>query len=198
MKINSIKSNLNFGKVLKVKQVQENNFVRGRGAFYSGLEQLANVLNNEPTDVYTREEKTEIKKFFNNVLEEDLGKTPVKFKHVIDLGVLLLTGEDAIGVDNKIGVALDDYPKVKQEQDDLFDRFGGKLKDDILLLSSTGDNPADKKKFIKLDKFNYVDENIFYTSLTDGTVCEDLGESRFSSERYNCKNVSYRNEQLIL
>ena len=94
MKINSIKSNINFGKVLKVKQVQENNFIRGRGAFYFGLEQIANVLNNEPTDTYTKEEKTEIKNFFNSILGEDMEKTPVKFKHVIDLGVLLFLLSD--------------------------------------------------------------------------------------------------------
>lgn len=88
MKINNINNNINFGKVIKIKDAQRDGSLYGE---YTHTEQrIAQILSDEKCYDYSQEEKEQIKDFFKSLVED--GK--VLFKHVAD-GKYFVTGQEA-------------------------------------------------------------------------------------------------------
>ena len=212
MKINSLQQNFNnsFKRVIKIDFIQNPNLYRNKHIIKQGTDALASALNNEPTDVYKKEEKEQLKGFFKNILEDYDEKAPVSFHHIPNVGLVLLSGKDAkeIAKDYK---ELDKKhynkkPEKRAKREiEIKEKITNKIENGheytpITNLSfyASSVNSSNKNKFIKIDDFQFYEHQYFYTSLLDGTIDKEEGVSTKPSEVYNAQNITAKYDSLIL
>lgn len=206
MKINKVQQNLNnsFKRVIKVDYIQNPDFYRGKYTVQKSINDLSNVLNNEPTSVYTKKEKTQLKNFFNDVLGDCNRNSPIKFRYLPSVGYVLLSGSDAIEVQQAEDVFNYLNPiqkrKIKNQRDlmekdlnlKLYSRLENGYKNSprtVIELSSTSE---DKENLNRIDTINYYQTQNFYTSIFDGSVHEQYGEKLHNSKINNTQNIKAR------
>ena len=90
MNINNINNSINFGKAINIAPASRDNDLQVNSI--NTERNIAKVLNNEKCDVYSKEEKEQIKEFFKPLMGEET--TPVVFKYY-DAGKFIVSGQDA-------------------------------------------------------------------------------------------------------
>lgn len=211
MKINSIQSNNNsFKRAIKIDFVQNPNLYRNNYVIQYGTEELANALNNKPTKVYTEEEKTQLKTFFSNILEDYNEETPVSFHYIPNLGHILLSGEDSKEIRKdyralRNGIYRKDPEKKLQRKIEISEKIRNKIENGHdntpiakLTMSASSNLASDRNKFIKIDNFHFYEHQYFYTSLFDGTIHDEDGDSLTTSHTYNAQNITAKCDFLTL
>lgn len=212
MRINNIQPNYNnsFKRAIKIDFIQNPDLYRNNHVIQHGTDAIAAVLNNEPTDVYTKEEKEQLKGFFTNILEDYNEKTPVSFHYIPGTGHVLLSGKDAkeIAKDYR---ELDKKhynkkpEKRAQKEIEIKEKIINKIENGHdytpttkLSFYASSINSSNKNKFIKIDNFNFYEYQYFYTSLFDGAIDETDGIDINPSETYNAQNISAKYDSLTL
>ena len=198
MKINNLQHNFNnsFKRVIKVEYQQNPDLYRSKYTVKKGLDDLEKTLNYKPTIAYTKKEQKQLINFFKNFLEDPFKKSPLKIRHLPTVGYVLLTGEDAMAVQNweKFQNEKDFIPKknkknIENEEKKLNQDFLQKIENGLdgkpkttLKLYSSCETPTDKKNFAKIDSFEFYESEFFYTSIFDGHIFEKYGEKiRFNT-----------------
>jgi hypothetical protein len=67
-----------------------------------------------------------------------------------------------------------------------------------LTLYSSSTNSSNRNKFIKIDNYHFYEQQYFYTSLFDGTIHEEDGESNCTAHTYNAQNIRAHYDFLTL
>lgn len=214
MKINNIQSNINnsFKRVIKVEYQQNPDLYKSKYTVKKGITDLENTLNGKPSIAYSKKEQKELIRFFKGFLEDTHRRSPLKFRHLPNIGYVLLTDEDAIDLqnwekylNNKNFIQKKNRKAIEIEEKILSQRFTEKLEDGVtnnpkttLKISASSENPSDKINFSKIDTFSFYEIQPFYTSIQDGHIVEKLGEKTKPTKRYNTKNVAVKGDFLTL
>lgn len=77
MKINNIQPQINFKQVIRINQSTDEYY--NSGHYETANKELANILNNKKSDLYSQDETEQIKDFFNQVLGKDNKKVAFEY-----------------------------------------------------------------------------------------------------------------------
>lgn len=91
MKINRINSVQNFGKAIKLYPYS----VQSGEKLNNLLNEVCNVLNSKPSNLYTESQAEKIRTFFGTMLSDYNGKDGILFRKSEDGDIVLLSGKDA-------------------------------------------------------------------------------------------------------
>ncbi len=198
-------NNINFGRVIEVQNVTDN--ARSK----KNAKELANVLNNIPSLVYTDEQETKIRDFFKATVDDYNEFSYVTARKTQEGYTVLLTGEDAQFIkdlETKYQDKCKEFPKgslkreiASAEQIQLRDYYiakkleNGKNNKPYTLISTTSNDDS----YSKVSSINYKSCQEEYSYIKDGHMFtkEELKKHKIKHPN-KIYIVSYENKTLDL
>ena len=204
MKINNLNNSISFKRVINVETPMS--IDSKKGEIDKRTIELAKVLNNRHSSLYTQEEAESIKTFFKTILGDYDGRTNIEIrKPNAGKNVILLSGKDA-KVIKKMEQEAALKKKSIQKSNSLSNR---RKKEEQALLTENinleiyrrlenGDKGKQKTyidlesrgtKSNKINYFKYWSINNFFTSIKDGAVQKQTKPSLLPTEENKAQNV---------
>lgn len=95
MKISSINNTNSFGRAIKVNSVSNPEFPKEGRKVDSSTFEICRVLNNQQSDIYSKDEAKQIKNFFINILGDYNGNNSILMRRTQQGDVVMLSGQEA-------------------------------------------------------------------------------------------------------